>query len=110
MQNLPRLYKIRKEPILDPGATLHQQAGIGIWHCDTTNKMQIKQKKKVARDKSNINRQGSRHCDVEAVNQAFGTNEVEIKHKSLKAIRLLRQADCVIEKIRGYIDDSTAYV
>jgi hypothetical protein len=23
MQNLPRLYKIRKEPILDPGATRH---------------------------------------------------------------------------------------
>jgi hypothetical protein len=29
-RNLPRLYKIRKEPILDPGATRHQQAQTGI--------------------------------------------------------------------------------
>jgi hypothetical protein len=31
MQNLPKLYKIRnrKKPILDPGATMHQQAGAG---------------------------------------------------------------------------------
>jgi hypothetical protein len=35
MQNLPKLYKIRKTPILDPGATLHQWAGTGIWPCDT---------------------------------------------------------------------------
>jgi hypothetical protein len=34
MQNLPRLYKIRKEPILDHGATMQQQAGTGIWHHD----------------------------------------------------------------------------
>jgi hypothetical protein len=27
MQSLPRLYKIKKESILDPGATRHQQAG-----------------------------------------------------------------------------------
>ncbi len=32
MQNLPKLYKIRnrKKPILDQGATMHQQAGTGI--------------------------------------------------------------------------------
>ncbi len=30
MQNLPKLYKIRKKPILDPGAMMHQQAGTGI--------------------------------------------------------------------------------
>ncbi len=34
MQNLPRLYKIRKEPILDPGATMHQAAGAGICRHD----------------------------------------------------------------------------
>jgi hypothetical protein len=28
MQNLPKLFKIRKKPILDPGATMHQQAGL----------------------------------------------------------------------------------
>jgi hypothetical protein len=50
MQNLPRLYKIKKEPILDPGATMHQQAGTGIWHRDTKKKPPKKQNKKVARD------------------------------------------------------------
>jgi hypothetical protein len=80
MQNLPRLYKIRKEPILDPGATVHQQAGTGIWHRDTKKKPSKKWNKKVDRDHSNVNWQGIRCNDVEAVNQAFGTNKVEIKH------------------------------
>jgi hypothetical protein len=30
MRYLPRLYKMRKVPVLDPGATRHQQAGTGI--------------------------------------------------------------------------------
>ncbi len=34
MQNLPKLYKIRKKPILDPGVMMHQWAGTGIWHCN----------------------------------------------------------------------------
>jgi hypothetical protein len=33
--NLHKLNKIRKKPILDPGAMMHQWAGTGIWHCDT---------------------------------------------------------------------------
>ncbi len=57
-----------------------------------------------------MNRQGSKRDDVEAVNQAFGTNIVEIKRKSLDAIRLLRQADCVLDKIHKYINDRTVYV
>jgi hypothetical protein len=36
---------------------------------------------------------------VEADNQVFGANEVEIKQKSLEAIRLLRQADQTLYKI-----------
>jgi hypothetical protein len=102
--------QIRKKPILDPGATVHQQAGTGIWHCDIKKKPPKKQNTKVARDQSNMNWQGSRCNDVEAVNQAFGAKEVEIKHKSLEAIRLLRQADCVLEEIREYINDCTVYV
>jgi hypothetical protein len=51
---------------------------------------------------------------VEAVNQAFGANEEEIKQKSLEvpveASRLLRQADSVLNKIHDYIEDCTAYV
>ncbi len=37
--------------------------------------------------------------DVDVINQAFDTNKVEIKHKSLEAIRILRQADHVLEEI-----------
>jgi hypothetical protein len=32
MQSLPRLYKIRKEPIMDVGATVHQAAGAGLYY------------------------------------------------------------------------------
>jgi hypothetical protein len=110
MQNLPRLYKIRKEPILDPGATVHQAAGAGLWCRDTKKKPQRKRNKKVARNHGNVNCQGIRRNDVDAVNQAFGSNKVEIKHKSLEAIRLLRQADCVLEEIHEYFDDCTFHV
>jgi hypothetical protein len=90
---------------------VHQQAGTGIWHHDTKKKPPKRQNKKVSRDHSNVNWQGSRRNDVEAVNQAFGVNKVEIiKHKSLEAIKLLRQADCVLEKICKYINDRTSYV
>jgi hypothetical protein len=92
-QNLPKLYKIRKEPIHDPGATMHQQAGTGIWCRDMPKKSQKQHHKKVAGKQHNRNWQGSRRYDVEAVNQVFGVNEVEIKLKSLEVLRLLRQAD-----------------
>jgi hypothetical protein len=57
MQNLPKLYKIRirKKPILDLGATMPQQAGTGIWHCDMPRNTQKQQHKKVARNKLNKN-------------------------------------------------------
>jgi hypothetical protein len=111
MQNLPRLYKIRKEPILDPSrAIMHQQSGNVIWHCNTLKNTQKQQHKKVARNKHNRNWQGSRHNDVEAVNQVFGVNEVEIKQKSLGALRLLRQADHALDKICTYLADHTEYM
>jgi hypothetical protein len=47
---------------------------------------------------------------VEAVNQVFGVNEVEIKQKTLEALRLLRQADHVLDKICKYLTDCTEYV
>jgi hypothetical protein len=75
-----------------------------------TKKAPKKQNKKVVRDKGNVNWQGSRHNDVEAVNQAFGANKVEIKHKSLEANRDLRQADGVLDEFCKYTDDCTAYV
>ncbi len=52
---------------------------------------QKQQHKKVARNKHNRNWQSSRRNDVEAVNQLFGANEVEIKQKMLEALRLLKQ-------------------
>jgi hypothetical protein len=55
MRNLLSLYEIKKEPILDPGATRHQQAGIGIWHHDTPRKAQKQHYKKVAKNQCNTN-------------------------------------------------------
>jgi hypothetical protein len=110
MQNLPKLYEIRKKPILDPGATMHQQAGTGIWCHDMPKNVQKQQHKQVARSKRNRNGQGSRRNDVEAVNQVFGANKVEKKQKTLEALRLLRQADHALDKIREYLPDRTEFV
>ena len=89
---------------------LKQQAGTGIWHCDTPMNAQKQQHKKVARNKHNRNWQGSRCNDVEAVNQVFGANKVEIKQKSLEALRLLRQTDHALDKICEYLPDCTEFV
>ncbi len=40
MRNLPKLYKIRKKPITDPGAMMHQRDGTGIWRHDTPKNTQ----------------------------------------------------------------------
>jgi hypothetical protein len=47
---------------------------------------------------------------MEAINQVFSANEVEIKHKSLEAITLLRQADSILNKICNYIEDCSLYL
>ncbi len=110
MRNLPKLYEIRKKPILDTRAMMHQWAGTVIWHCNMPKNVQKQQHKKVARNKRNMNWQGSRHNDVEAVNQVFRANEVEIKQKSLGAHRLLRQSGHALDKIHKYLTDCTEYV
>ncbi len=89
---------------------LKQQAGTGIWHCDTPMNAQKQQHNGIARNKHNRNSQGSRHNDVEAVNQVFGANKVEIKQKSLQALRLLRQAAHALDKICKYLADRTEYM
>ncbi len=53
---------------------MHQQAGTGIWHRDTSKKVQKQHHKKVAGKQHNRNWQGSRRNDVEAVNQVFGAH------------------------------------
>ena len=78
---------------------MHQQAGTGIRCRDMPKNVQKQQHKKDARNKRNTNWQGRRRNDVEAINQVFGANEVEIKQKSLEALRLLRQADHALDKI-----------
>ncbi len=57
MQNLPKLYKIRnrKKPILDPGATMHQQAGTGIWCCNTPRNNKSSNTRKLQKNKHNRN-------------------------------------------------------
>ena len=69
---------------------MHQQAGTGIWHCNMPRNTQKQQHKKAARNKSIRNWQDSRHNDAEAVDQLFVANKVEIKQKTLEALRLLR--------------------
>jgi hypothetical protein len=44
---------------------------------------------------------------VEAVNQLFGANKVEIKQKTLEALRLLRQADQALNEVHEYFDNLT---
>ncbi len=46
---------------------------------------------------------------MEADNQVFGAKEVEIKQKSLEALRLLRQAEHALDKICKYLADHTEY-
>jgi hypothetical protein len=78
-----------------------------IWHCDTTKKAQKQYCKKVAKYKHNRNRQGSRRNDADAVDQLFGANKVEIKQKTLEALRLLRKADHALNKVCEYFDNLT---
>ncbi len=86
---------------------MHQRAGTGIWHRDTPKNTQKQQHRKVARNKCNWNWQNSRRNDVEAANQLFRANKVEIKQKMREALRLLRQADHALDKVGEYFDDLT---
>jgi hypothetical protein len=78
-----------------------------VWCCDMTKKAQKRYCKKVAKYKSNVNCQGSRRNDADAVNQLFRANEVQIKQKMLEALRLLRQADHAPNKVCKYFDNLT---
>jgi hypothetical protein len=86
---------------------MHQQAGTGIWGHNMPMNTQKQHHKKAARNKCNRNWQNSRHNDVEAVNQLFGVNEVEIKQKMLGALRLLRQADQALDEVCKYFNNLT---
>ncbi len=44
---------------------------------------------------------------MEAVNQLFGANKVEIKQKMLEVLRLLRQADNALNEVCKYFDNLT---
>ncbi len=44
---------------------------------------------------------------MEAVDQLFRVNKVEIKQKMLEALRLLRQADQALDEVRKYFDNLT---
>ncbi len=46
---------------------------------------------------------------MEAVDQVFEVNKVEIKQKTLEALRLLRQADHTLNKICKYLADGAEY-
>jgi hypothetical protein len=96
--------------ILELRGTSRLVLASGVWHHDTPRKAQKQHYKKVAKTRCNTNWQGSRCNYVEAVNQVFGANEVEIRQKSLEALRLLRQADQALDKICKFIADCTEYV
>jgi hypothetical protein len=44
---------------------------------------------------------------VEAVNQLFGANKVEVKQKMLEALRLLWQADQALYEVHKYFNNLT---
>jgi hypothetical protein len=73
-------------------------------------KAQKQHHKKVSGKQRNRNWQGSKRNNVEAINKVFGTNEVDIKWKSLEALRLLRQADQALEEILEFLADCTEFV
>jgi hypothetical protein len=79
----------------------------GIWWSDMTKEAQRQYCKKVAKYKRNRNWQSSRRNGVEAVNQLFGANKLEIKQKMLESLRLLRQADHTLDKVCKYFDNLT---
>ncbi len=54
-----------------------------------------------------MNWKGIRRDDVEAVDQLFEANKVEIKQKMLEALSLLRQADHAVDKVCEYFDNLT---
>jgi hypothetical protein len=47
---------------------------------------------------------------VEVVDQLFGANKVEIKQKTLEALRLLRQADQALDEVCNYFKNLTKEV
>ncbi len=51
--------------------------------------------------------EGNRRNDMEAVNELFRANKVEIKQKVLEALRLLRQADHALDNVCKYFDNLT---
>ena len=57
-----------------------------------------------------MNWKGGRHKDMEAVDELFGANKVEIKQKTLAALRLLRQADQALDEVCKYFDNLTREV
>jgi hypothetical protein len=44
---------------------------------------------------------------MEAVNQLFRANEVEIKQKTREALKLLRQADQALHEVHEYFNNLT---
>ncbi len=44
---------------------------------------------------------------MEADDQLYGANKVEIKQKMLEALRLLTQADQALDEVREYFDNLT---
>ncbi len=76
-----------------------------IWCCYMTKKAQKQYCMKVSKYKSNVNWKGSRCNDMDAINQLFGANKVEIKQKMLEALRLLRQADYALDEVCKYFDN-----
>ncbi len=93
--------------ILELPCTSRLELASGVVTCQRKHRSSITRK---LLETSATDWQCSRRNDVEAVNQLFGTNEVEIKQKSLEALRLFRQADQALDKICKFIADFTECV
>jgi hypothetical protein len=73
LKNFLTQFKAWKGPILNPGASIHQNMGIGIWHCDQAKNSPRKRNKRCSHIR-NINWMGNGYYDMYAVNQVFGEN------------------------------------
>ena len=107
-----KMYKL-KIKLRHVVTTYKDQEGLAldIWHCDQRNSPKLnKRMRKRGVFAGNINWNGEACDDTNAFNLTVGANKKDIKQKSLRASRLLRNAESAVVQIRTYISDHTAYL
>jgi hypothetical protein len=104
MRNISTHFIIWQGSVLNSSTSMHQHARTGIGGCDKANKAPRKRSKKRAHV-CNVSWREDNCDDLNTVNHFFGANEENIKPKSLKALRLLRQAESTLDEIFTYLNN-----